>query len=503
VAGECLAAEAAALEAAAPARLVGKLGPFLMSAFARGQCSSAHEGYPERSLNAPANLFMSENHGPSECTSPVPHDCPLYNWSPNGSTWGKDIRSTPTVSGCIRADPWTTTSGASGLDYASWNLLTGSDCSGPACLGIAATRNARFSDGNPNNDWLFPARCVGRDRNVDGPAIHYDPAGKNLWAAYLRTDSSQFKLLGMRNCLGAPGSATCPVQVDKVITSSLSGHANVIVNPVTHNAIVAWREGNRILAQFVRPDGSTVPCSTFCQGGALVLASSSRFASNSQGSVLGRCLDGQVFKCGGIHSTDCTSGTRCSRLVSRVQMATRWDPALQRNLAYFAWDDSYTKLLPNGRRATRFRATLRILDITDESAPFPLFQTRSTFHFGAENHFGSIVAVNEFTSQVGWFFYRQRGDKACDTVFQGLLSKSLTFGSPVPVQLSNSFPTMVVHATMGDYVGTVRRGLPGGWLLASWAQPVPTTGSNPFGNCPPCGASRHSLVVEGTLVRLN
>ena len=60
------------------------------------------------------------------------------------------------------------------------------------------------------------------------------------------------------------------------------------------------------------------------------------------------------------------------------------------------------------------------------------------------------------------------------------------------------FPTVKFIPThgLGDYVGIVRRGIPGGTLFPSWAEPIVTTG----GGCSSCLGSSYGERVMGVTV---
>jgi hypothetical protein len=108
----------------------------------------------------------------------------------------------------------------------------------------------------------------------------------------------------------------------------------------------------------------------------------------------------------------------------------------------------------------------------------------------AYNAFSSISTASYWTpGNVGWFFYRQVAD-ACLTYFMGQTDTHFgTGGTLSGITLDGPFPTMRFSEAygMGDYIGIIKRGLPGGYLFPTWARPVQTPASGAA--CVPCNSA--------------
>jgi hypothetical protein len=63
--------------------------------------------------------------------------------------------------------------------------------------------------------------------------------------------------------------------------------------------------------------------------------------------------------------------------------------------------------------------------------------------------------------------------------------------------IDGPFPTMLFNEAfgIGDYIGIIKRGLPGGYFFPTWARPVTTSAT-----CVACQGSQQSLAIFGTQV---
>jgi hypothetical protein len=138
------------------------------------------------------------------------------------------------------------------------------------------------------------------------------------------------------------------------------------------------------------------------------------------------------------------------------------------------------------------KAALDIVDITNESSPFRARRWISSSASSTWNDFAPTVSVNDFTENVGWFMYRQRNGDPCDTIYDGAVDSAMALSSlAYGGVLSGPFPSITFGMTygLGDYVGIVKRGLPGGYLYPSWSEPVASSAACPV----TCNGTSYSL----------
>ena len=457
--------------------------PEIDGSVAATQCLTNGEAYPELSATYSATgaaMFVAFEGSPYDDFS--------YNWANQSYAWQPESPELHVPGNFYAiADQWATTSGYSGLDYVAQVVSTATQY----CIGIGAASPGNLP--NPNN-WEGPVACSvpGGQWIPDGPSIHFDLGSTALYTIDHRESGSVF-LNVFGNCQsGAPGTAGCPRTVaDKCVRGACAGdadildHADVTVNPCTHDAVVAFRVNNQIRIAFYNRNGvfqnnfivdSNAPYANVCAGGGT--------------GMVPTC-------CGG-----------CARIASRVQVATAYTPNRFGGqgpgcYAYVAYDSSCTSGGGN-----HMRAHFDIVDITQESNVFIptacpngqcLYTSSACDGVNTDNDFGSISTANAFTSNVGWFYYHQPSANACTTTYKG--RGDTTMGSQMAtIFQTGSFPSVLFSndsfAGLGDYWGIIKRGLPGGSLYPTWTQPIPMTS----GTCVSCLGSQWSMAVMGQQV---
>jgi hypothetical protein len=455
-------------------------------------CIEANEGYPERSAWGNGNLDM-----PFQTYSSIGGTGATYNWASAWNAWnapqGIPFATAPGdpyapyVSST--SDNWATTSGNTAMEYVSAIIQ---EASSPfqACLGIAATPYYDIA----SNVWQYPYACATTpiSGTPDGPSIHYDLGGETLWGVY--DNAGEIELHTYAPCnAGRPTpfgtTGPCAESMAPVaVAFNAVGHATVTANPCTHHAVVGYRDGNLPNAVHLAIyDGSTLEQDFVVDGNAA-------WGATTACSSLG-CnppptdpSSGQVPICNmSCTSPDCidqlhSAGNGCARVASKIHVATKWIGG-STCYAYVAYDS-----LSNGTMA----ANLRIVDISVEGE---LASKQSYSWAGNGNSFGSIVSASEFTPNVGWFFYWQTPD-ACNTHI--LAGTDASNGSNLAYHLIDGpFPTMRFAEAfgLGDYIGIIKRGLPGGYLFPTWSKPVQTASS-----CVSCESTSYALGIFGTQV---
>jgi len=162
--------------------------------------------------------------------------------------------------------------------------------------------------------------------------------------------------------------------------------------------------------------------------------------------------------------------------------------------AYVGYDSLYTNFFG----FQYMRANLAIVNITSEGAPFLAVATQrfpSTTQ-NAFSAFGSISTASLYTNSVGWFFYSQAAGP-CNTSYVGYTNRNLGLtGRWAAQSVDTGFPTL--KAGGADYVGIVKRGLPGGSLFPTWHRAVPSTGTN--SGCVSCLGANYSVAIYGSQV---
>jgi len=148
------------------------------------------------------------------------------------------------------------------------------------------------------------------------------------------------------------------------------------------------------------------------------------------------------------------------------------------------------------------RANLAIVDITNEANPvFAAYPLSYPSSFSGFDVFGSISTASFYTNSVGWFYYSQGNPSGysdpCSTSYVGQTNTSLGISGTWTTQVIDSgFPTLKLEGA--DYVGIVKRGLPGGSLFPTWHRAVSTSGAG-FG-CAYCLGGTRTLAIYGAEV---
>lgn len=450
-------------------------------------CTWHNEAYPELSAWAgDAEFFGGHNRTVGSYN---------YNWGYQWNLWGLGAWIPAPVGHTYKGDPWATTSGLTGLNYVSYLANNG-------VTNVTAIA-AGYPDDIDNGIWEFTSIVDPEVSDSDGPAMHFDPSSDQLWVVDVDLGDSEVQLYSFHPCTGgAPGSASCPLRAGPIIVQSGGnfGHANVITNPCTDHAIVAYR---------TLPDSAgyhQIWLGIYDSAGTLIdtkkVATGLRWERNDQcpDSTSG-CVGfpnphpGYICKCEGPESGGCRSPSAshsdwdCMRWFPRVHMSVRgiWPAECRLAIGY---DD--TAQASDGHNY--FKSHYQIYNIEDETD----FTHRVTLDSNPDstpgNDFGGLVSFNEFSASFGFFFYRQRFNDPCDTAFVGRADESYGEGAMPMVAAIGHFPTF---SWLGDYVGIVRRGLPGGYLFATWAEPIITSGGSP---CPMCLGDRWSNRIRGVRV---
>jgi hypothetical protein len=446
-----------------------------VSGYDPNTCSRAYEGYPERSLNSPGTLFAA-----SIGTATT------FNFTNDPLNWPATRRNVQFGRGYTSGgDPWATTSGASGLEYVSFRTLE--VATGFGCLGIGSTTNA-----NMGGTWDFPVTCI---NNVmvadDGPAIHYDQGGTALWATAPRASGWNALVYSFPNCqygvVGGPACPPGPMLQWPVVLDSINGHSNVVVNPCTHNAIVAYRQSGGADADSIKLN--FLSTSQGLVRSFIIDTNVPWNSTNANKQCAGGfdCTSGNVCKCGGSGS-DCSADSyNCLKTIPRVHAAVRYDDQTDRCYGYFTYDYAMN-VTPK-----RYGSKLKIVDITNESA-LSIVRSRVTSVPAGAQTWGAVPAVAEFASNAGWFFYYDDGTH-CGTTFAGLVSSNLWLDNATWVTLTGAFPTIGGKSTLGDYIGTIKRGLGDDRLFPTWSQAVPAQNG-----CIACQGSHYNTRVMGARV---
>jgi len=446
------------------------------------QCLTNGEAYPELSATYSATgaaMFVAFEGSPYDDFS--------FNWANQSYAWSSQNPELHVPGNYYPiADQWATTSGYSGLDYVAQVISTTTQY----CIGIGAASPGHLP--TPSS-WEGPVACSvpGGQYIPDGPSIHFDLGSTALYTVDHRESGSVY-LNVFGNCQsGAPGSAGCPRTVaDKCVRGACAGnaditdHADVTVNPCTHDAVIAFRVNNEIRLAFYNRSG-------VFQGNYIV---------DSNAPYTGICGSGH-------NVPTCCAG--CARIASRVQVATaytanRFGGQGPGCYAYVAYDSTCTS---GGGSHTR--AHFDIIDITLENNVFIptacpngqcLYTSSACDATNTDNDFGSISTASAFSSNVGWFYYHQPSANSCATTYRG--RGDTTMGSQMTKFFDTApFPTLDFSngnfSGLGDYWGIIKRGLPGGSLYPTWTQPTPITNGT---SCVSCLGSQWSMGVVGQQV---
>jgi hypothetical protein len=445
-------------------------------------CTAANEGYPEASLTAPpgpgAQVFIEYQHKLGSQGS--------TNWAFTPTNWNSSYYDVPST-GVPGGDSWATSSGYTQLEYVS-NIFTDA---GGNCVGVAATSASTMQLGP--SYWQYPMTCATAQTSglQDGPAITYDEGGMSFWIVDTEGAPAAAVLKIFPNCTGRPGDpSTCLQQYTKTVDAAVLHHATVTVNPCTHNAIVAYRTtAGKVQLKFYSTAGG-VGRTTF------VVDGSAPFAANAG------CPSGTIAACGTTQECfipDLGGGwPDCARLASKVHVATKQSAGVC--YAYVAYDSSYTS---SSDAKTYMRANFAIVNVTNEQSPSLVIPTMRypTSTSAQYNAFGSVSTASYYTDSVGWFYYKQGSTSGvndpCNTYYQGQTNNSLgTSGTWTDQFLDSHIKTLRLNGA--DYVGIVRRGLPGGYFFPTWHRAVGTTASGD--GCATCLGASHTLAIYASRI---
>jgi len=449
-------------------------------------CNPAFEFYPEDAkTSGDANhygaYFGSANY---------------YNWASAWNGWSAS-RLTPAVAAgyTLSSDPWASSGPHNGLEYVSYILKN--NASGNYCIGIGATQPNDLD----NNVWDYPVSCANPlDADLDdGPAIHYNDQGDDLWAVANEfagganvcgagSGTREICLYGFNDCeIGQPGGAACALTSTTIVGEDGVSHPAVAHHEGNSHAIVSYRSSaGDVMMKFYNTSGTLTKSFTVRSGVVLTAIDDCENAG---------CGTGTVPKCTGQCGADCGAAAGCWTLFTRVHVVTSDDGA-GNIYAFIAYDEECGPG-PDGEQHTK--ANLHVIDITNENAPVEEAWYRSS-SCGASNHndFLATPAANRFGKNVGRFFYRQRESAPCDTIFTGSVDANLALAS-ITFQgtISGPFPSMRFASTSGmsHYTGAIQGGLPGGYLFPTWAEPVATSVV-----CRSCQGTQYNLRYKGTRV---
>jgi hypothetical protein len=166
--------------------------------------------------------------------------------------------------------------------------------------------------------------------------------------------------------------------------------------------------------------------------------------------------------------------------------------------AYVAYDGNFTGTVDGKRHIAAHFAVVKIDNEASPSTVASRVYPPSSARFDA---FGSTATASVYSGAVGWFYYSQEdafGNSApCATTYQGQTTTGGgVSGTWIGHLLDSGFPT--VSTSGQDYVGIVKRGLPGGNLFPSWHREVVTSGSGP--GCLSCLGTTYTSAIYGEQV---
>lgn len=467
------------------------------------ECMFRNEGKPEESINYAADGISSFIAFQSD------QALPGSNFSDLSSVWTSTPQSIPLLNGGVSDDPWTTTHGGTGLEYA---VFIGTDDDGNPCVKIAATDAESLAAGI----WTHPLTCANSNSDDpdsfinDGPMIVSDLGDDAIYIAY--ADIRFDVVLGsVRNvvlrryapCSGVPlndGSENCPFDWERRIEQKSVGtqtneHVNVVVNPCTHNPLVLYR----------RPKSANLPEDILLQAydastgekltaEPIVLDQGVPFEKNTDCGGNECPSDFEICTCGGVMSDTCTSsGTGCMDLAARVHgVATMTPDGVCRMV--IAYDFSVS--IEDGMMTTRkfMKSRMKSFTLSGDS-PKEAFTLNSSDPSTSFNDFNGTVLHDYFSKRTGFFFYRQMNNNACDTRYMGWVSSNGINGFEL-IQVSDPFPSIRFDFTdgLGHYVEGARFTEPG-VLFPSWSQPIQTAPP-----CQECMGMDFSLAVMGARI---
>ncbi len=466
-------------------------------------CVEVNEAKPERSINfVPGG---PEYHAAFQRLSwPSPRG--FFNWGDQGDSWDAALKQIPVDDAApdalklaaVSADPWTTTHGGSGLEYASFIGSTGPNLS---CVAVGATDPAGLTSGA----WKHPLACAHpaidytTDWRVDGPMIISDLGDDALYVSYigldLKAQRKRFRVIRYAPCDGVPrpdDSGGCPIDWDQFVVNSHTHneHPNVAINPCTHHIYALYRETEdgvpeRIRVAVVDTNGDKGdPPINFVLDDAVEWGFNTQCGGGSCGE------DYEICTCGGPDGQDCLKGdvptVACMDLAARVHANITYVPEDNSCRLHIAYD--------HFTAAGYAKVRMKTFDVTTDQFA-PLHTLDSSPPDSSFNDFNGTVLADYFSSRLGVFFYRQEAGDPCATRYMGLLSDD---GSDFELRevSDGSFPTVWFEGTggIGHYVEGARFNEPG-VLFPTWSQPVPSQAP-----CLSCQGMEYSLAVMGRRV---
>jgi hypothetical protein len=453
-------------------------------------CNLANETKPEHSINWVgggisyfAGVQVDQQAGDNQG---------YYNWADNAGVWTSAQHLVTTDLESF-GDPWTTTHGGTGLEYAAYIGIVPDPMASTWCAMVASTTPDLLAA----DTWISPAHCVSSPPSGvrhDGGTVYADLGAQTLYVSYTRIQGGDaFEFLRFWPCLGpVVGDADeCPLDWvgNSGMVAAIQDHTNVVVNPCTHHPIGLFRTNSAAWYSIFDTNGNELQAVAFDTDAA--------HAGNTSCGPLGTACPsgGEICLCGGIEG-ECGDAEGCWNLTRRVHAATRYEPADQTCRMYLAYERSAQA--SDGE--TYMKARLRVFDITDESNIVEIGSPVDSAPDGdAHNDFGATTSANFFTPSVGFFFYRQEGGDPCTTVFRGLVSADGgdSFAA-IPQPLSTPFPSIRSNFTdgLGHYVEAPRFTEPAGWLFPTWSQSILTVAE-----CTPCLGQQYSVGTFGARVR--
>ncbi len=140
------------------------------------------------------------------------------------------------------------------------------------------------------------------------------------------------------------------------------------------------------------------------------------------------------------------------------------------------------------------RANLAIVDLgngTINETPQVLATRVYPSSFGQFDAFASITTASLFSTGVGWFFYAQEENRSsgvsnpCKTIYIGQTHANLGLDANwIDRDLDTATPFPTLFKGGADYVGIIKRGLPGGDLFPTWHRAALSSGA-----CATCNAA--------------
>lgn len=493
---------------------------------AASTCIYAGEATPVRSHNATSGDVRAfvpfQNVFASDSGAPYPR---AYNWAANWSSWSTQ-RGIPIVSGISGgADPWSTTSSHTGLEYASsigsFKFLGVNF----TCLLVGSTSWTNLQNGT----WTNPLYCQLNHQAPDfddGPSTFYDdtPGGYNLMGASWGTYEH---LYIWPNCNGNP-TATCGdpcglctfTDVTNNNGQKLAGGHPVVRAHSNHDVMVAFRTNaaspdgsGHIHLVFYTPSGTRINDWVYTQADKSlprVSACQSPACSVTGGSA------SAVPKVGGCNSIDCdapagkTGHGGCMRISEKVYLATRYTGAHQ--YAYITYAIT-CGTGPDG--GTHTKTFLDVADVTNPSAPTLLRSWNSSpCTTSNDNAFEPVFVAAENYDKFAWGFYHQSNANPADTRFVIYTATDPTLASWTGgVDVDSGFPTLIVDNVLsdnagqvfdyglGDYIGGADDAF--GNLYFTYGRPVATTATTcpaPMNSPTVCGGQKYSVALYAAKV---